>query len=107
VLVRLTVGDDFLNSCLIPADWDGKSSRRRVGTWGYLYKLGRGRLEFVQAIYRGFVSSGERQAFGCLPSMSLNGALTSARIPYLFRDTMIRLLSSPKMEFKELIEKSA
>jgi len=27
--------------------------------------------------------------------------------PYLFRDTMIRLLNSPKMEFKELIEKSA
>ncbi len=26
---------------------------------------------------------------------------------YLFRDTMIRLLNSPKMEFKELIEKSA
>jgi transposase-like protein len=27
--------------------------------------------------------------------------------PYLFRDTVIRLLNSPKMEFKELIEKSA
>jgi transposase-like protein len=27
--------------------------------------------------------------------------------PYLFRDTLIRLLSSPKMEFKELIKKSA
>jgi transposase-like protein len=27
--------------------------------------------------------------------------------PYLFRDTMSRLLNSPKMEFKELIEKSA
>jgi len=27
--------------------------------------------------------------------------------PELFRDTMIRLLNSPKMEFKELIEKSA
>jgi hypothetical protein len=27
--------------------------------------------------------------------------------PYLFRDTLIRLLNSPKMEFKELIEKSA
>ncbi len=26
---------------------------------------------------------------------------------YLFRDTMLRLLASPKMEFKELIEKSA
>ncbi len=27
--------------------------------------------------------------------------------PELFRDTMIRLLNTPKMEFKELIEKSA
>jgi transposase-like protein len=27
--------------------------------------------------------------------------------PYLFRDTLIRLLNSPKMEFKELIEKEA
>jgi len=27
--------------------------------------------------------------------------------PYLFRDTLVRLLNSPKMEFKELIEKSA
>ncbi len=27
--------------------------------------------------------------------------------PYLFRDTLIRLLNAPKMEFKELIEKSA
>jgi transposase-like protein len=27
--------------------------------------------------------------------------------PYLFRDTLMRLLNSPKMEFKELIEKSA
>jgi transposase-like protein len=27
--------------------------------------------------------------------------------PYLFRDTMIRLLNTPKMEFKELIEKGA
>ncbi len=27
--------------------------------------------------------------------------------PFLFRDTVIRLLNSPKMEFKELIEKSA
>jgi transposase-like protein len=27
--------------------------------------------------------------------------------PYLFRDTLIRLLNSPKMEFKELIRKSA
>jgi transposase-like protein len=27
--------------------------------------------------------------------------------PYLFRDTVIRLLNSPKMEFKELIKKSA
>jgi transposase-like protein len=27
--------------------------------------------------------------------------------PYLFRDTLLRLLNSPKMEFKELIEKSA
>lgn len=27
--------------------------------------------------------------------------------PFLFRDTMTRLLNSPKMEFKELIEKSA
>jgi transposase-like protein len=27
--------------------------------------------------------------------------------PYLFRDTIIRLLNSPKMEFKELIRKSA
>jgi hypothetical protein len=27
--------------------------------------------------------------------------------PYLFRDTLIRMLSSPKMEFKELIEKGA
>jgi hypothetical protein len=27
--------------------------------------------------------------------------------PFLFRDTMIRLLNSPKMEFKELIDKSA
>ena len=26
--------------------------------------------------------------------------------PYLFRDTLIRLIKSPKMEFKELIEKS-
>ena len=27
--------------------------------------------------------------------------------PYLFEDTLIRLLNSPKMEFKELIEKEA
>jgi len=27
--------------------------------------------------------------------------------PYLFRDTLIRLLNTPKMEFKELIEKGA
>jgi hypothetical protein len=27
--------------------------------------------------------------------------------PYMFRDTLIRLLNAPKMEFKELIEKSA
>jgi transposase-like protein len=27
--------------------------------------------------------------------------------PYLFKDTMIRLLNSPKMEFKELIGKEA
>ena len=27
--------------------------------------------------------------------------------PYLFRDTLVRLLNSPKMEFKELTEKSA
>ncbi len=27
--------------------------------------------------------------------------------PYLFRDTMIRLLNTPKMEFKELIDKTA
>jgi transposase-like protein len=27
--------------------------------------------------------------------------------PYLFRDTLVRLLNSPKMEFKELVEKSA
>jgi len=27
--------------------------------------------------------------------------------PYLFRDTLVRMLNSPKMEFKELIEKSA
>jgi transposase-like protein len=27
--------------------------------------------------------------------------------PYLFRDTLVRLLNTPKMEFKELIEKSA
>jgi hypothetical protein len=27
--------------------------------------------------------------------------------PYLFRDTLIRLLNSPKMEFKEPIDKSA
>jgi len=27
--------------------------------------------------------------------------------PYLFRDTLIRLVKSPKMEFKELIDKSA
>jgi len=27
--------------------------------------------------------------------------------PYLFRDTLIRLLNSPKLEFKELTEKSA
>jgi hypothetical protein len=27
--------------------------------------------------------------------------------PHLFRDTLMRLLNSPKMEFKELIEKSA
>ena len=27
--------------------------------------------------------------------------------PYLFRDTMIRLLNSQKMEFKELVEKTA
>ena len=27
--------------------------------------------------------------------------------PELFRDTMVRLLNTPKMEFKELIEKSA
>jgi transposase-like protein len=27
--------------------------------------------------------------------------------PYLFRDTLVRLLNAPKMEFKELIEKSA
>jgi len=27
--------------------------------------------------------------------------------PYLFRDTMIRFLRSPKMEFKELTEKIA
>jgi hypothetical protein len=27
--------------------------------------------------------------------------------PYLFRDTLIRLLNSPKMEFKELIDKEA
>jgi hypothetical protein len=27
--------------------------------------------------------------------------------PYLFEGTMIRLLNSPKMEFKELIEKEA
>jgi transposase-like protein len=27
--------------------------------------------------------------------------------PYLFRGTLIRLLNAPKMEFKELIEKSA
>ncbi len=26
---------------------------------------------------------------------------------YLFRDTLIRLLNAPKMEFKELITKSA
>ena len=27
--------------------------------------------------------------------------------PHLYRDTMIRLLNSPKMEFKELIDKKA
>jgi len=27
--------------------------------------------------------------------------------PYIFRDTPVRLLNTPKMEFKELIEKSA
>jgi len=27
--------------------------------------------------------------------------------PYLFRDTLVRMLNAPKMEFKELIEKSA
>jgi transposase-like protein len=27
--------------------------------------------------------------------------------PYLFRDTLVRLLNAPKMEFKKLIEKSA
>jgi hypothetical protein len=27
--------------------------------------------------------------------------------PHLFWDTMVRLLNSPKMEFRELIEKSA
>jgi hypothetical protein len=26
--------------------------------------------------------------------------------PYMFRDTLIGLLNAPKMEFKELIEKS-
>jgi hypothetical protein len=26
---------------------------------------------------------------------------------YLFRETMLRLLASPKMDFKELIDKSA
>jgi hypothetical protein len=27
--------------------------------------------------------------------------------PYLFRDTLVRLVNSPKMKFKELIDKSA
>ena len=38
---------------------------------------------------------------------NLNGDSTNATIRPFFRDTLVRMLNAPKMEFKELIEKSA
>jgi hypothetical protein len=48
---------------------------------------------------------------GCsgTPRGELRHCVLDARVHFLelFRDTMVRLLNTPKMEFKELVEESA